>query len=71
LVWNGCIAVRENRQSCQVELLDGHWARQAEIVTKTLADAGSKARLAAVFSGRGDSVESFLHEVERSSAAAT
>lgn len=45
---------------CQAMLLDGHWANQAEIVTKMLADAGSKAQLAAVFSGRGDGVERFL-----------
>jgi hypothetical protein len=49
---------------CQAVLLDGHWARQTQIVTKMLADAGSTAALAAVFSGRGDGVESFLREVE-------
>jgi hypothetical protein len=56
---------------CQAMLVDGHWARQAEIVTKTLADAGSKAPLAAVFSGRRGGVERFLREVEASSSAAT
>jgi hypothetical protein len=56
---------------CQAMLLDGHWARQAEIVTKILVDAGSKASLAGVFSGRGDGVERFLREVEGSSVAAT
>ncbi len=45
-------------------LLDGHWARQAEIVARALAKGGSKAPVAAVFSAKGDGVERFLREVE-------
>jgi hypothetical protein len=46
------------------------WFHTVEIVMKILADAGSKALLAAVFSGREDGVGRFLHDVEGSSVAA-
>lgn len=46
-----------------------HGARQAEIVAKMLADAGSKTPLAAMFPGRADGVEGFLREVEGSDVA--
>lgn len=49
---------------CQGVLLDGHWARQTEIVVDTLANGGLRAQMAAIFSGRGNGVERFLREIE-------
>jgi hypothetical protein len=49
---------------CHAALLDGHWARQAEIATEKLRAAGSTAPLASVFSGRDNGVERFLRHVE-------
>lgn len=49
---------------CHAVLLDGRWATQVDIVRTAIVDAGSTARMAAIFSGSDDGVERFLREIE-------